>query len=298
MEEKSYARYLKTSDGRLVPRYTAIDPADRAIRCTCGKPDCPRARLRPFREHIAELYRVLADIFQDQIADWNGVLYGLRMAASIEDVVADTGYVEDPMTYALCETTIDYDDAESEIASKYVAGATIFNFLWQAYEAAVACTAPLELSKLLKEARLGERGRRLFEARPGTSSKFLGLGEIIGLAFFQCQRGGLFDVRLGRLKERFTDRNLVTAAELCREFRNFLFHGKDQSPSHEGWGSATVSRCRLYRFYTISRLLLYLIQALASIELTDDLTLIREDDNAPVPCRTVLATLQFQEPAH
>jgi len=298
MEEKSYARHLRTTDGGLIPRYTAIDPADRAIRCTCGRPDCSRARLRPFREHVAELYRVLADIFQEETADWDGVLYGLRMAASIEDVVADVGYVEDPMTYALCEITIDHDDAESEMASKYVAGATIFNFLWQAYEAAVASTAPLELPKLLKEARLGERGRCLFEARPEISGKFPGFGEILGLALFQCQRGGLFEVRLARLKARFTDRNLVTSAELCREFRNFLFHGEDQSPSHEDWGSASVSRCRLYRFYTISRLLLFLIQALAWIGLTDDITLTPEDDDAPVPCRTVLATLHFQELAH
>jgi len=145
---------------------------------------------------------------------------------------------------------------------------------------------------------LGERGRCLFEARLEISGKFPGFGEILGLALFQCQRGGLFEVRLARLKARFTDRNLVTSAELCREFRNFLFHGEDQSPSHEDWGSASVSRCRLYRFYTISRLLLFLIQALAWIGLTDDITLTPEDDDAPVPCRTVLATLHFQELAH
>ncbi len=130
------------------------------------------------------------------------------MAASIEDVVADVGYVEDPKTYALCETTIDYDDTESEMASKYVAGATILNFLWQAYEAAVAGTVLLELPKLLKEGRLGERGRRLFETRPEVSTRFSGLGKIIWLAFFQCEHGGLFKARLARLRERFNDRNL------------------------------------------------------------------------------------------
>jgi hypothetical protein len=57
MEEKSYAQDLRATDGSLIPSSTAIDPADRAIRCTCGKPDCPRARLRPFRDHVAELYR-------------------------------------------------------------------------------------------------------------------------------------------------------------------------------------------------------------------------------------------------
>jgi hypothetical protein len=217
------------------------------------------------------------------------------MAASIEDVTADIGYVEDPMVYALCEPTIDYDNAESEMASKYVAGATVFNFLWQAYEAAVASTVPSEFPKLLKEARLGERGRRLFEARSEMSGLFPGLSEIVGLAFFQCERGELFTDRLKRVKERFTARDLVVAAELCREFRNFLFHGEDQSPSHEDWGSAVISRCRLYRFYTISRLLLILIQALTWIGLADDVALAREEDDAPVSCRKVLETLQFRD---
>jgi hypothetical protein len=186
MEEKSYARHLRTTDGSLIPRYTAIDPPDRAIRCTCGKPDCPRARLCPFREHVADLYRVLADIFQDETADWDGVLYGLRMAISIEDVVADVGYVEDPLTYALCKITIDHDDAESEMASKYVAGATIFNFLWQAYEAAVASAAPLELRKLLKEARLGERGRRYLKLDRRFRVNFPGSARFLGSHCFNA----------------------------------------------------------------------------------------------------------------
>lgn len=300
MEEKTYARHLRAPDGSVFARYTAIDPADQAIHCTCGNPDCPRARLLPFREHISELYRVLSDISHEDLAvsehsDWDGVLYGLRMAASIEDVTADIGHVENPMVYALCEPTIDYDHAQSEMASKYVAGATIFNFVWQAYESAVASTFPSEFPKLLKEARLGERGRRLFEARSEMSALFYGLEEIVGLAFFQCERGELFTHRLERVKERFAARDLVAAAELCREFRNFLFHGEDQSPSHEDWGSSTISRCRLYRFYTVSRLLLILIQALTWIGLADDLAFAGEEDDTPVSCRKVLETLQFRD---
>ena len=103
------------------------------------------------------------------------------MAASIEDVVADTGFVEDPLVFEMCEPTIDYENAQSEMASKYVAGATIFNFLWLAYESAVALTAPNELVGLLKEERLGERGRRLFEARPDLSVRFIGLRDLVRL---------------------------------------------------------------------------------------------------------------------
>ena len=74
------------------------------------------------------------------------------------DVEADTGFVVDTMVFALCEVTIDYENGQSEMASKYVAAATIFNFLWQAYEAAVSRTAPDELRRLAKEWRSGSAG--------------------------------------------------------------------------------------------------------------------------------------------
>jgi hypothetical protein len=299
MEEKSYAREIRSADGTLVARYAAIDPADEAISCTCGKPECPRARLRPFRQHVVELHQLLSSLLNEEIAvsessRWFGVLYGLRMAASIDDVVADTGYVEDPMVFALCEPTIDYEDAQSEMASKYVAGATIFNFLWQAYESAVALTAPNELVRLLKEERMGERGRRLFEARPELSTRFPGLKELVRLTLCQCRNGGLLDVRLNRLTARFSGYDFVTAAEICREFRNFLFHGEDQVPDHEDWGSTVVSRCRLYRFYTVSRLLLYLLQAMAWIEVGELTDLVESRSSGEhLPPRQALEQLQF-----
>jgi hypothetical protein len=289
--EEGYARYIRSADGTQVSRYTAIDPADEAIWCTCGKSECPRARLLPFRQHLVELHRVLSRLADE---DWGGVLYGLRMAASIEDVVADTGYVEYLEVFALCETTIDYENAQSEMAAKYVAGATIFNFLWQSYESAVARTAPTELVRLLKEERLGERGRRLFEARPELSARFPGLKALVRLALFQCRHGELLDDRLDRLTARFPEQDFVTAAEIGREFRNFLFHGEDKVPHHENWGSAALSRYRLYRFYTVSRLLLYLLQALAWIEVgevTDSME--SGSDRQVLQRRRALEQLQF-----
>jgi hypothetical protein len=299
MEERSYARHSRSADGTEVSRYAAIDPADEAICCTCGKPECPRARLLPFREHVAELHKVLSRLVEEEMlvsksSGWMGVLYGLRMAASIEDVAANTGYVEDPGLFYLCEATVDYENAQSEMASKYVAGATIFNFLWQAYESAVALTAPNELARLLKEQHLGERGRRLFEARPELPERFPGLKELISVALFQCRRGDLFDSRLDKLTIRFAGQDFVTAAELGREFRNFLFHGEDRVPPHEDWSSAVISRCRLYRFYTVSRLLLYLLQALAWVEVGEVADFMEFwSDREDLPPRRALEQLQF-----
>jgi hypothetical protein len=146
----------------MAPAGCATSLLIQASTRTSGKPECSRNRLLPFREHIATLYRLLRDCIFDAFADPHlreGVLFPLLLAASISDVEADTGYVEDPLVFALCEPTTDYVGAHSEMASKYVAAASIFNFLWNAYEAAVAVTATEELRGLLKDARLGERVR-------------------------------------------------------------------------------------------------------------------------------------------
>ncbi|MER8639728.1 hypothetical protein [Mesorhizobium sp. M1365] len=193
MINDSYARWIRNERGELEKRYLATDPADGAIVCTCGSPGCHRAMLLPFREHVAELYRVILrlneeDLHVSEPSPWSSVLYGLRMAASIEDVEADTGFVEDPMVFARCEPTIDYERGQSEMASKYVAAAAIFNFLWLAYEAVVDTTVPDELRRLGKEGRLGERGRRLLEAKSEMSARFRGLGDLVKLALLQCRR--------------------------------------------------------------------------------------------------------------
>lgn len=47
-----------------------------------------------------------------------------------------------------------------------------------------------------------------------------------------------------------------------------MFHGEDEVPNHPDWGGASAAYARLYRFYVLSRLLLYLIQALAWISVS------------------------------
>lgn len=300
-ETEGYGRWIYGEGGGR-PRYTAIDPAGQTFRCTCGKPDCTRAKLRPFREHVAELYRVLGACGYGSGAlpnSWDSVRFALRLAASITDVEADTGYVEDPLVFALCEPTIDYENADSEMASKYVAGASIFNFLWIAYEAAVAATAPHELRGLLNDGRLGERGRRLFEAHTELDGRLAGLSDLIGLGAYYCEAGGLFDTRLRGMRERYPARTLASAAELVREFRNFVYHGEDAVPAHPEWsGDARETHARLRRFYAMGRLILYLIQALACLSASEATVEYGCDDigePAEVAARGLFVTLQFDE---
>jgi hypothetical protein len=298
--EKTYGRWTTDARGKSTKRFVAIEPADKAVTCTCGRPDCHRAKLLPFREHIAELYRTIWQLNDEQLhvsesCDWSSVLYGLRMAASIDDVEADTGYVEDALVFALCEPSIDYERGQSEMASKYVAAASIFNFLWLAYEAAVGATAPGELRRLAREARLGERGRRLLEARPEMSARFRGVNDLANLALLHCRKGGLMLDRCARIEQRFADQGLVTAAELCREFRNFLYHGEDEVPHHEDWGDPVTSRCRIFRFYSVSRLVLYLIQAMCWIAVEGGDRVVEHDAGSEdLTAREVLQRLQFR----
>lgn len=166
------------------------------------------------------------------------------------------------MVFAVCEPTIDYENGRSEMASKYVAGLSIFSFLWAAYEATVGLTAPNEHRRLLNELRFGERGRKLFESRPTLSIRFEGLSDLCKLAEHHCKRGGLMGERVDKMRSKYAGRDFVFAAEMSREFRNFVFHGQDSVPAHEDWGDSVESRARLARFYSVGRLVLLSIQAL------------------------------------
>lgn len=267
-EYESYGRWIYFAGGGRRRRYTAIDPMGLTFHCTCGKQTCIRKRHFDFRDHITELYRAIGRAYDTPGGlsfEWSSVSFALKLGASIRDVDAYTGYVEDPTMFALCELSGDSEDADSEMASKYVAAASIFNFLWQAYESAVRLTEPSELRGLLKEGRLGERGRRLFEAHPQLDRAFFGLDDSLAVAVRMCSMGKGFDDRLDKVEKRFPTRNLAMAAELAREFRNFIAHGEDEVPGHPDWcaNEASASHARLRRFYAIGRLLLLLIQGLA-----------------------------------
>lgn len=298
-EHESYGRWIYFAGGGRRQRYTAIDPMDLTFHCPCGKAGCIRKRQIDFRDHIAELYRVITRAYDTPGGlplTWSSVSFALKLGASVRDVDAYTGYVEDSMMFALCETSGDYEDADSEMASKYVAAASIFNFLWQAYESAVSLTGTSELRGLLKDGRLGERGRRLIEAHPELDGAFYGLEDTLGVALRLCSIGQGFDERLDRVNTRFPSRNLTMAAELAREFRNFVAHGEDEVPGHPDWCArdASASHARFRRFYAVGRLLLFLIQGLAWLSVSP--TAVTYDCwDEEVDLRDLLTTLHVKD---
>jgi hypothetical protein len=262
------AASLSLGDLGLSSGKSAIHPGLETFTCRCGKPDCAFACLQPFREHIARLFRAIVSCEHENILphDWQAVLYPLQMAASLKDIDADTSYVDETQSVMLCSGAANYEDAHTDVVRQYVAGLTIFTFLWAAYEAAVQLTRPEHLRGLSKDGRNGERGRRLFEDFSKEFPPLRSMQNLNRLAVFFCEKGQLFEKRLTRLRERYKDRDMSFSAELCREFRNFIAHGEDAVPEPAGWGDTGASIGRIRRFYAVSRLLLLLIQALAFLE--------------------------------
>jgi hypothetical protein len=74
-----------------------------------------------------------------------------------------SGFVDDSDSVTYCSSAADFDAAQTEMASKYTAAASIFSFLWMGYESAVQASQPHVLKGVLKDGRLGERGRRLVD---------------------------------------------------------------------------------------------------------------------------------------
>jgi hypothetical protein len=259
-----------TTEGRPKLAYTAIDPAQQLFSCKCGKPTCVLGRLRPFRDHIRRLYRAIAVATELQhlprISDseegWQATLFSLQMAASVEDAFADTSYVDDSEAIFWCSSAWDSEVLSSEIAAKYVAGLTIFNFLWAAYEATVKAATQ---DQFVGE-RTAVRGRRLAEKLSGLESEMPLLSKVYRIAVCAWRRGRDLDTEIDAIGGKYGLSGLAAAAELCRVYRNHVAHGDDIVPSAQsdwdenGWGDANFV---VYRLYGVGRLLLTLIQAFA-----------------------------------
>ena len=59
------------------------------------------------------------------------------MAASLDDVFVDPAYLDDSEAGFWCSSAWESDEDDREAGSKYVAALIMFNFVWNAYEAAI-----------------------------------------------------------------------------------------------------------------------------------------------------------------
>ncbi|WP_156493983.1 MULTISPECIES: hypothetical protein [unclassified Erythrobacter] len=278
-------------------KYTAIDPAVKVFECTCGKPDCPIAALRPFRDHIKALRGVIITCGQagiipyvESVQDpWSAITYPLVMAASIDDVFVDPYFVDDSDAGLWCDAAWEAEEADREDASKYVAALTIFNFVWLAYEAAVAQVAGDRFAK----DKVPVRARKILQdaESPAPLRKACRMFYLGGRRL--CTGTGRLEERIEEIESRFGLRDEAAAAELGRLFRNHVVHGDDPIPAH-----GLLSSSAIPRFYAIARMLLVLIQQLVRMHLLDPRAQINLSpmlDEESEPADWALAHLHLKE---
>lgn len=267
-----YGRIGYSEDRRPFIKYRAIDPADLYVKCGCGKADCWTAQLVPLREHMALLFRaILSCGYKEQFSGfgrgddpWPGVIYALQMAASVDDVFADPSHVDDSDAASWCNPAWEHDEEEREAASKYAAALITFNFAWNAYEAAIEISA----DGLYSKDKVPVRGRRLLQAEPLLGDGIALLEVSYRVARQICIRLPILKPDIENIETKYKLSGACAAAELGRIFRNYIVHGADPMPVH-GSGAAYA------RFYSVTRLVLLLIQSLLLRRV--------KDTNQPIP---------------
>ncbi|WP_029911662.1 hypothetical protein [Caulobacter sp. UNC358MFTsu5.1] len=189
---------------------------------------------------------------------WPGVIDALQMAASIDDVFTNPAYVDDSDAFMFCESVADFDDRQSEYSAKYTAAMIVFNFVWNAYEAAIEISAGSAFPK----DKTPVRARRLFAAEPELDLLVTGFAMSHGVAHNICGHIRELAPDVAAIKAKYKLKGAAAAAELCRLFRNYIVHGRDVTPTTESYIPAR-------RFYAVVRLLLLLIQLLVMRQLVD-----------------------------
>lgn len=261
-------RLAYDEDGNATLRYTAIDPAVQLFTCSCGKPECQIAPLRPLRDHMGLLLRAIVSAGQEELLPdyergdepWPGVIYPLQMAASIEDVFADPSVTDDSQAGLMCSSAWDSDEEDREEASKYVAGLTIFNFVWMAFEAAIKEAAGSRHSR----DKPAVRARKIFVEDAKVLDQIPSLGFLLRMTRWFCLKADPIVGEINAIEAKYDLKGAAAAAELGRIFRNYIVHGADPIPIYNMSG-----RWAFNRFYAVSRLLLVLIQCLVLLRLKD-----------------------------
>ena len=218
------------------------------------------------REHVTRLCQVAYNLAAVQIpGPWNAVGENLQLAASLEDIAANTDIRNTTM---MCRPAAEYEAHNSDLAERHLAGVVVTTLVWMAYEAAVTC--------VIGESALGRPKGAL-----GRDVLLLDFGE----RTFPFLRSAVTDaITSSGLQSELagpTTRRLLRSgswaaigAEHLRVFRNAMIYGQIRKPSPDDWidemqecGGANGA---IARFAPNIRLTLLLIQALAALVIMPD----------------------------
>lgn len=212
------------------------------------------AFLAPLRTHALRVLRLIASLSNlGQIkAPWDGVHHNLHQAFSLQSLGLYTDLYGDTQW---CRPAYEYDKADSELKERFVAGQLVFQGAWNAFE--IAGEALFSNGKSPSTQAVRHRLER-------SHQPILGLREALFDAFEKAKP----HIRTTHpaFKEAVASGSeLSISAELLRQFRNDLLHGKIQSLEPRDWGEeANDKTCQIQTelFHAQIRLVLFLLQAI------------------------------------
>ncbi len=259
-------------DGKVVDRYNSLEPsktyAPEAINQRHDK-----LRFLPFREHIARVCRIIDGTLsheipiskensENEVISWEAVARSLHMACSISDLSADTTYVDISESWAWCGHAFDAAEADSEVASKFMTGLVIFNFIWSALEcvSVLASSNPRETTNLTnKLVRDLEFLKEKPEGMPFFKETFLS-------TWNHCRLSGDMQQDLHKVSKYLSHRLSIPSVRLLCRIRNKFAHGKFSVPFADDHGPLSKfdanKHPEICRFYSAGRLALFTIQSL------------------------------------
>ncbi|MDE0711378.1 MAG: hypothetical protein OXH60_04495 [Rhodospirillales bacterium] len=249
--ESSRLHFGALQEGHVKVKYRALDPIWRNNTADSGG-------MIPLREHVKRMCTVANYLSHLGTAnELQTIAESLHLAASLDDLFADTD-LDGSSLY--CRPAADFEEANSEVAAKYIASVIVFNFVWIAYEAAVEVASTRAENK--KRLGKGARGRDILLRIMGDKC-FPYLRESV-IEAINLSASSAIEHNNDEMLRLFSVRaTAAIAAEHLRCFRNAVTHGTVK-PDPEDWGDES-RYCAdedpaLRQFHVNIRITLILIQ--------------------------------------
>ena len=235
------------------------EPFDELWSCRTRLPD--RVNLAPLRNHALRVLRVVASLAygRGKSSVWDGVYHNLHQVVSLQSVGLYTNLYYDD--HGMCSAAGEFDDAESSIKERFVAGQLVFQGAWNALELA-GRSLPVQSQSI--QAIRHHLERCVF--RPFHGFK---------IALFDAYRSAEDHINVKRpaFKEAVTSgSDLGVGVEILRQFRNGLLHGeiKNMDPREFDFCNDAKAKDPMLGtnagqteiFHSQIRLVLFLLQAI------------------------------------
>ena len=209
------------------------------------------------------------------------------MATSINQVEADTSYVDPSGSVAYCRSAAEYEDARSELISRYVKDLTVFVWTWIAFEKAIDILCRRSQDRIGDAVKYIKRrlGRFTIVGLPEVEERTLDLiRPLVEVKIRQKM------VKLIEEREWIDQRHLVWLYVL-REGRNCIVHGEIRDVEPDDWGLRSTYRGEhdkhVVTVGVLTRLSLFALQMLLLAATQDGAHRI-EDDSMGFPENALL----------